>query len=382
MIMGNITQYIDEYGDYSFEEKAFNDIDALIFSQLSYIDYSAIAGKFDSEITISLKEASTEYFNLYEPEELKKRISIVVKAGKLLAQCAEKKRYGDIQLLKYANNINDKIDKQFSAINFYLNDSLAVIAYRGTDTSITGIKESAMLSYMFPVPAQIEALYYLQECGLIAKRDIIVCGHSKGGNLATFAGVNCSNSLKKRILKIYEFDAPGFPKQMIESYNYKEMEDKIFSFIPQTSIIGCMLYHDSARKIVESSNENLKQHQVDSWQINGDKFVYNDETDDMSKFIDKYLKLLLDVVGEENTEDVFEIIFDFIEDTGITKYEDIKTFDISRLIKAIVSLKEFDDEKKDLIENTIRQAIKEFSHLIYKEKFTNLAKHYPLFDNK
>lgn len=380
--MGNIVQYVDEYGKYSFEEKEFSDIDALVFSQLAYIDYSAIVGKFESDITISLKEAAEQYFNLYDEEVLEDKISIVVKAGKLLKQCADTKRYSDIQLLKYANNINDKIDKQFSAINFYLNETTAVIAYRGTDTSITGIKESAMLSYMFPVPAQIEALYYMQECGMTADRDIIICGHSKGGNLATFAGVNCSNSLKKRIIGIYEFDAPGFPEHMIESYNYKTIENKIYSYIPQTSIIGCMLYHSPSRRVVESTNENLKQHQVHSWVVDGNKFVYKEETDDISKFIDKYLKQLCEAVGEENIEDVFEAVFDFIEDTGITKYEDFKTFDITRLTKAIMSLKDFDDEKKELIEITIKQAFKEFSVLFYKEKLESLPKFRTLFDDK
>ncbi len=380
--MGNIVQYVDEYGEYGFDEKSFNEIDALVFSQLAYIDYSAIVGKFDSDISISLKEASEQYFSLYDEKVLENKISIVVKAGNLLKRCADKRRYSDIQLLKYANNINDNIDKQFSAINFYLDNNTAVIAFRGTDTSITGIKESAMLSYMFPVPAQIEALYYMQECGLTAKRDIIICGHSKGGNLATFAGVNCSNLLKKRIIGIYEFDAPGFPEHMIESYNYKTIENKIYSFIPQTSIIGCMLYHSHSRKVVESTNENLKQHQVHSWRIEEDKFIYRNETDEISKFIDRYIKELCEVIGEENIEDVFETVFDFIEGTGITRYEDFKTIDITRLIKAIISLKDFDDEKKELIEVTIKQAFKELSHLLYKEKLENLPKLHSLFDDK
>ena len=34
----NIFDYIDKYGNYSFNEKEFNDIDNLIFSSLIYID--------------------------------------------------------------------------------------------------------------------------------------------------------------------------------------------------------------------------------------------------------------------------------------------------------------------------------------------------------
>lgn len=378
--MSSITEYVEFYQDKTFAQYPFNEIDALVFSQLSYVDYSAIVCKFDSEVEITLSDAAYQYFSLYSEEELNKKISIVIKAAQLLKLCSKTKRYKDIRLLKYINNIDDKIDKQFSAITFYLNNNLAVVAFKGTDTSITGIKESAMLSYMFPVPAQIHALYYLQESGMIANRNLIICGHSKGGNLATFAGVSCSNSLKKKIVGVYEFDAPGFPTEMISRYDYVQMRDKIYSYIPQSSIIGCMLYHDSSRKIVKSTNENIKQHQVSSWVIENSHFELTDETDEMSKFVDKYLKQLTAQVGQENIEDVFEAIFDFIEESGIRNYEDIKIFDAIRLKKAIGSLKNITQQEKAVIDSTIRQAIKELSRLLYDEGKQSISKKLNIID--
>lgn len=93
------------------------------------------------------------------------------------------KRFQNIILCDYINNVSDDIDKQFSAIHFLLDDGCDVVAFRGTDVTVTGVKESAMLSYMFPVPAQIEALYYFQETCMRHSGDIILCGHSKGGIL-------------------------------------------------------------------------------------------------------------------------------------------------------------------------------------------------------
>ena len=37
--------YIEEYGNYSFKEKPFNEVDNLIFSQLAYTDFKKIADK-------------------------------------------------------------------------------------------------------------------------------------------------------------------------------------------------------------------------------------------------------------------------------------------------------------------------------------------------
>ena len=161
---------------------------------------------------------------------------------------------------------------------------------------------------------------------------------------------------------------------MIDRYDYVEMRDKIYSYIPQSSIIGCMLYHDLSRRIVKSTNENIKQHQVSSWVIKDNHFEFTNETDELSKFTDRYLKKLTAAVGEENIEDVFETVFDFLENAGINDIEDIKAFHFVNLAKAIGSLKNISDSQKEIIESTLKQAIKELSHLAYSEGISTINK--------
>ena len=36
----DIYEYVDKYGDYTFEEKKFNEIDNLVFCSLSYLDFT------------------------------------------------------------------------------------------------------------------------------------------------------------------------------------------------------------------------------------------------------------------------------------------------------------------------------------------------------
>ena len=40
--MANIIDYLKKYGNLSFQEEKFNELDAAIFSRLSYIDYSSL----------------------------------------------------------------------------------------------------------------------------------------------------------------------------------------------------------------------------------------------------------------------------------------------------------------------------------------------------
>lgn len=372
--MAYMETYLQTYGDFTFKEKPFNEVDNLIFSQLAYVDYAGIVGGMDSDFQVTLAEASALFWGLHSEEELEQEIAIAKKAAYLLRTCAGTKRFGSAALLRYVNNVNTKIDKQFSAINFYLEDDTVLIAFRGTDTSLTGVKESAMLSYMFPVPAQIEALYYFQETASLANRPVRVCGHSKGGNLAVFAAVSCSNSLKKKILGVYEDDAPGFPKQMLERYDYLEIKDRIYSLVPEGSVIGCLLEHNSSTKIVRSENEGLGQHQASSWVIQDDHFEYADSRDAMSLFIEKYIKQLMEDVGPENTEAVFETLFDFFEDSGITDYDSLKQLNITNFLRAITSVKGITDQERRLIEQTAKLAISDLSRMFYKEKIESRLK--------
>ena len=59
--MANIFDYIKKYGDKTFEEKTFNEVDNLIFSSLSYIDYKDIL--ISKKITI--QECAKIFFDKY-----------------------------------------------------------------------------------------------------------------------------------------------------------------------------------------------------------------------------------------------------------------------------------------------------------------------------
>lgn len=372
--MAHYEAYIARYGDRDFNEMPFNEVDGLIFSQLAYVDYAGIVGGADAQFQTLLDDAARQYFALHPAEEIDNEIGIVQKAIYLLQLCADTRRYGNTRLSAYVNNVNIKIDKQFSAVGFHLNDGSLLVAFRGTDTSITGVKESAMLSYMFPVPAQIEALYYFQETASLTEGDVRVCGHSKGGNLAVFAAVSCSNSLKKRIRGVYEYDAPGFPEPMVHRYDYLEMRDRLFSYVPERSVIGCLLEHNADTKIVQSENEGLKQHQAASWVVEDDRFCYVPSRDDASLFIEKYIKMVMDDVGPENMETVFETLFDFFESAGITDYEALRSFDAGDMLRTLYSVTGITEDQRHLLEHTLKLAVSDLSRLLYKEKIESYIK--------
>ncbi len=365
--MQGMIEYIEKYGKYSFKEFPLNEIDALIFSQLVYIDYEGIVDKN----TVFLSDSAMKYFAKHSDEEIEKMIGISSKAVSLLMLCAKSHRFGYVGLSHYVNKINDAIDKQFAGINFVLDQDNLVIAFRGTDVTVTGIKESAMLSYMFPVPAQIEALHYFQETAMMSRGSLYSCGHSKGGNLAVFAGVSCSNSLKKRIFGIYEFDAPGFPEWFFDRYDYKQIENKIFYFAPEGSIVGRMLHHRKKPMIAESINTGLKQHRVSSWIVDEASFKTVDEFNHLSDFASEYINSLIDYVGEDDLELFFDTIEYVLEKMEIDDFYDMKGFDIKRALKLVDSVGQLDEAKKEDFKSIIKKASSDFAKEFITSKYKN-----------
>ena len=87
-------------------------------------------------------------------------------------------------------------------------------------------------------------------------------------------------------------------------YDYLDLRDRLFSYVPERAVIGCLLEHNADTKIVQSENEGLKQHQAASWVVEDDRFCYVPSRDEASLFIEKYIKMVMDDVGPENMETV------------------------------------------------------------------------------
>lgn len=372
--MNDIISYIDEYAGKSFKELAFNDVDNLIFSQLVYTDFEGIISKNSS---MSIKDTAKMFNALHPNDEIENLIGISTKSAHLLDACAKAKRYKNVRITRYINNVSGEIDKQFSAVCFELNEHDIVVAFRGTDVTVTGLKESVMISCMFPVPAQIEALFYFQETAMRYDGEIRILGHSKGGNLAVFAGVNCSNSLKKRIVQIYEDDAPGFPAWFFDRYDYKEIKDRIRLITPDGSMIGRMLLHDVTPIIVQSTNTGLKQHQVSSWVVDGCELKTAEKYNLLSDVISDYVNQMIDYVGEDDLEVFFNFLEHIAESCGVENFYDLKHIDLKTILSLIDNISTTDEALKEQFRKITKKAFSTFT----KEFISEKANHYLKKDN-
>lgn len=230
--MSNIIDYIKWRGDLSFEASGFNEVDGLLFSLLSYIDWSDAVDQ-DYHDSITLKDAASI---LLQKEDLCHMLAVDnEKYREVLDLCSKSVRFSSIKLLHYINKYSPEIQMQFAAIVFEINNTL-VFSFRGTDDTFTGWQEDFNMSILKTVPSQSEALaYFIGTSNRFTKHDFILCGHSKGGNLAVFSAVMSPEVLSDRIRLVYSYDGPGFMSSNNDAYKYKKIVSRITTFVPQSS---------------------------------------------------------------------------------------------------------------------------------------------------
>ena len=252
------------------------------------------------------------------------------------------------------NQIELDKQKQFSALVISIHDRLHCVSFRGTDSTIVGWKEDFNMTFMTPVPSQVSAKIYLKEVMKSLKGKFILTGHSKGGNLAIYAGVENSKIIQKRILNIYNFDGPGFESDFFKKPSYLNIESIICTYIPQSSIVGMLLEHEENHQIVKSTNNGILQHDLYSWQVIQNTLIQSESLTKDSVLIDETVKewvASLDVMQRQQFIDSIYKLF-----------ESSQTLDelYKNTGKIISSIKNLSEEEKKNIGDILKLLLKSF----------------------
>ena len=109
----NVVDYLNNYKNISFNEKPFNEVDALVLTLMSYFPYGLIGSRhFD-------KEDVLKFLKTYEPENKAERKALDIYILKTLCTCT---RFADIKFMHFVNKRSSKAIEQFQAISFKFKD--------------------------------------------------------------------------------------------------------------------------------------------------------------------------------------------------------------------------------------------------------------------
>lgn len=349
-----LLDYLKWRNDISLSVSPFNDIDNVILSYVSYMNFDELFS--DNEGIYDIEEVLKTFCEKYSLNEIKDKGQFTERSPLLLEQMVAGERFRETRIGYYREIFDKEKIKQFSAVTFFLPDKTNYIAFRGTDSTITGWKEDFMMSCMSETEGAKEALDYLNDISKLIKGDFMLGGHSKGGNFAMYAAAFCNDEVKKHITKIYNNDGPGFRDEIINTEEYKQIVNKIYSIVPQTSIIGQLLSNNGKQKVVKSSANGIFQHDAMTWEVMRDEFVES-KLDSLSNFVKIALGSWLEKTDDETRESLVTTVFALIEETEANTFKEfgVNLFKNAGII--IKSLAKLPKEKRDELISAFSSAL-------------------------
>ena len=342
--MADIIDYALLNAHKDFDTLPYSKIDSLVFSELAYLSFDNIVPDLKNRgkgLLFSDIAENENYEAIFPLERTAERNK------KLLNAVSYSNRYGKVRVNYYEDIFDIEKDTQFCAITFILPNGDACVAFRGTDSTITGWKENFNMLFTSPVSAQSHSVTYVDTIAKKITGNIILTGHSKGGNLAIYSGTMCSPLAKAKIVEIQSFDSPGFTKEFIESAEHIEAEKIITKYIPEESLIGVLLNNRENYRIIKSEGSGIMQHDPFLWQIDitNNDFIDGEKLYMSSKFFDatfndwvysstpeqreQFVEALFKMINTANTENATSFIdwSENLKNNSSVIYENLKGLD-------------------------------------------------------
>ena len=364
--MSHIADFIVQYGSKSLDDLPFCDIDILLLSHIFYMPFEKVITERYDEEPIPFKDACNKMFAYNGYKHVPAGLILFKGISKEMMAMSVSKRYADVKVTACRSVFNEIPAVQFAAVTFILPDDTMIVVYRGTDDTLVGWKEDFDLYTRKGIPSQKLAVEYLNQIAEAHDGKIVICGHSKGGNLALYAALNCVQSVRDRIKTIYNFDGPGFYSyDYLSTSEYKELLPRYKHFIPSCSLIGLLLAHDDDYTVVKASRLfGGMQHDPSTWKTRGMGFYTRDDIKFIAKVTDLALRTMIFGIDEEHSNAFDKVLETIVEGTGQVNLTNFSRNIVSAVKGAKVAWRELDEKTRTYMSENLSGAGKIFSDAI------------------
>ena len=346
--MYTIMDYLKWRGDLSLDVCPFNEVDACILARFSYEPFEGIVSENLHDFH-KIKEVCDALINkpYLHDEVIDQTVDI-----DFIRLVGTSKRFGEMRISGFVNHVDSERQTQFSACLIDLDgEQTYYVAYRGTDNTIIGWREDFNMGFEFPVPAQQMALDYFESVASAFKDGtFILGGHSKGGNLSIYAATYCKEIINDAISDVYNFDGPGFTERIMQTDDFKKIEDRIHTYVPEFSVVGMLLEHLEDYYVVHSSQSGMMEHETLSWEAGPNGFIYKESVSAGSRFVDQTFKEWVNGLDKPQREQFVETVYEVVSSSDaktIAEFNINRAATLNSMIKAYNHIDE--DTKKGFI---------------------------------
>lgn len=348
--MKNMLDYIKEFGHVSFEERAFSEIDALVLTELEYLPLEKVVPSDENgEDFVTVKEIA-EYMQEHKQELFDENPMMITEERHEVSQViADAPRFQSLKFFGVVSEWDKDTTKQFAAVTVEVEPSVRLVVFRGTDETLIGWKEDFLMTYSPLVAAQTDAKEYLAKQASLWDGDLMISGHSKGGNLAIYAAATQVEDVQLRIVDIFCFDSPGLYRSVLETKGYQNIVPLAMRYIPQDSLVGLMLESEVPYVIVKSNATGAMQHSAMTWEIEDGQFIKMEKLTKNSQLNDQTFKKWTESVSDEELELFWNVFFELLFSVGIDTVNDLYGQFMHYVQEFLKAAGNMDEEKRELL---------------------------------
>lgn len=380
--MSNVVDYVSREFR-AFSDLPFGPVDSLVLSELSYMHMPVAVPRFGARrqgvrmVALDRLMHAEDYPSMFANNSER---SAAYRLALFRAVC-ESPRFRGIRVGECREVLDADRQQQFAAMTFDLSrcggmsktgkdgtgSGWLYVAFRGTDDTLVGWKEDLNMAFRSPVPSQQAAVDYLRSvmvrsarepsqavggaCGQFPAPNVMVGGHSKGGNMAVYAAMRMAESGKDDcIVRVFSHDGPGFPPEVVNGDAYAAIAPRISKTVPEFSVVGMLLDGTPDYAVVRSDAVNVLQHIGRTWQVAEDGgFETGDGLDPTAVALGRVIDGWLDAVPPERRELFIDQMYGVFAAAGYDRLPDLVAHWAEALPRIMAAVKGMDRSTRSLM---------------------------------
>ena len=204
----------------------------------------------------------------------------------------------------------------------YLDHNTRIVSFSGTDDTLVGWKENFNMLYQENISGHHLSCDYLEKV-YKKYRYLYIVGHSKGANLTLYSTLHANPKIQRRIVEAIGFDGPGITEDISLIEGFDKNIGKVIFYLPESSIIGALFDHYEKVKVVKSEAKGLFQHDLFSWKVLGNDFVYAEGRSKESIHIENKIKTMISNMDEHTKHSFVDEGYRLLTSANTEKLSDL-----------------------------------------------------------
>ncbi len=317
--MDTLTDYVLWMSDFTIAETGFRDVDALILCNLAYYNFSELFEGAEGPVYVRDAQKMLDSGNV--------QVEIAINDNKytdLLQAIVHSRRFGNLRMSDYIDIKRADPPVQYAVETFHDDNGLSFIAFRGTDDSLAGWYEDFIASFSKTEAQEMAKEYVTRMIEKDPERQWMVGGHSKGGNLAIYAGCTMDPELFAKIDRIYDLDGPGLSKEVMGDAPIDTVLAKTICILPEFSVVGKLFDMKVPNtRIIKSFGKGVFQHAPISWGVDHGKIAAAEKHSPISTWFNEFVENWIECSDIEQRRIFFDDLFEAVSGGGSTTLSEL-----------------------------------------------------------